>query len=206
MRRLVGYFLRGLALVAPIALTVYVCWRVFVAIDTWITLPLPGLGFLLTIVVITITGILASNVLTQGVVGAFDRLLERLPFVRLLYGSARDLAEAVVGDKRKFDSPVMVVLHAASEAKALGFITRRDLATLGLADHVAVYFPFSYSFAGQLLLVPTHHVAPLQASNAELMTFIVSGGVTDAPPATLTPPMGVPRVEPRHTAPAGPAA
>ena len=194
MRRLVGYFLRGLALVAPVALTIYVCWRVFIAIDTWITLPLPGLGFLVTIVVITITGFLASNVFTAGIVGAFDSLLEKLPFVRLLYGSARDLAEAVVGDKRRFDSPVMVTLHAASEAKALGFITRRDLSQLGVGDHVAVYFPFSYSFAGQLLLVPARHVVPLQASNAELMTFIVSGGVTDAPPATLTPPAGSARI------------
>ncbi len=191
MRRLVGYFLRGLALVAPVALTVYVCWHVFVAIDTWITLPLPGLGFALTIALITLTGVLASNVLTQGLVAAFDRLLDKLPFVRLLYGSARDLAEAVVGDKRKFDSPVMVTLHAASEAKALGFITRRDLAALGVADHVAVYFPFSYSFAGQLLLVPVRHVVPLQTSNAELMTFIVSGGVTDAPASTITPVPGV---------------
>ena len=194
MRRLVGYFLRGLALVAPVALTVYVCWRVFVAIDTWITLPLPGLGFALTIAAITLTGVLASNVLTQGLVAAFDQLLEKLPFVRLLYGSARDLAEAVVGDKRKFDSPVMVTLHAASEAKALGFITRRDLTALGVADHVAVYFPFSYSFAGQLLLVPGRHVVPLQTSNAELMTFIVSGGVTDAPASTVTPAPGVPTV------------
>jgi uncharacterized membrane protein len=192
MRRLVGYFLRGLALVAPVALTVYVCWRVFVAIDTWITLPLPGLGFALTIAAITLTGVLASNVLTQGLVAAFDQLLEKLPFVRLLYGSARDLAEAVVGDKRKFDSPVMVTLHAASEAKALGFITRRDVAALGVADHVAVYFPLSYSFAGQLLLVPVRHVVPLQTSNAELMTFIVSGGVTDAPASTVTPAPGVP--------------
>lgn len=194
MRRLVGYFLRGLALVAPVALTVYVCWRVFVAIDTWITLPLPGLGFALTIALITLTGVLASNVLTQGLVAAFDGLLDKLPFVRLLYGSARDLAEAVVGDKRRFDSPVMVTLHAASEAKALGFITRRDLAALGVADHVAVYFPFSYSFAGQLLLVPGRHVVPLETSNAELMTFIVSGGVTDAPVSTITPPPGVPAV------------
>ncbi|MCU0626546.1 MAG: DUF502 domain-containing protein [Gemmatimonadaceae bacterium] len=190
MRRLVGYFLRGLAFVAPVALTVYVSWRVFTAIDTWITLPLPGLGFLVTVVVITLTGFLASNVLTQGAVAAFDGLLEKLPFVRLLYGSARDLAEAVVGDKRRFDSPVMVTLHAASEAKALGFITRRTIDQLGVADHVAVYFPFSYSIAGQLLLVPAKHVVPLQASNAELMTFIVSGGVTDAPPARVTPVLG----------------
>jgi uncharacterized membrane protein len=187
MRRFAGYFLRGLVLVAPLALTVYVCWKVFTTIDGWIPIDIPGLGFIATIALITMVGAFGSNVLTRTLVGLLDQVFERLPFVRLLYGAAKDLFEAFVGDKRKFDTPVMVTLYPGSEAKVLGFITRKDVAMLGLPDHMAVYLPQSYNFAGQLLLVPARHVATLETSNADLMTFIVSGGVTDAPSARRTP-------------------
>jgi uncharacterized membrane protein len=190
VRRLPGYFLRGLVLVAPLALTLYVCWKVFTTIDGWIPIDIPGLGFLATLALITIVGAFGANVLTRTLVGVLDQVLERLPFVRLLYGAAKDLLEAFVGDKKKFDTPVMVTLYPGSNAKALGFITRRDVGMLGLSEHMAVYLPQSYNFAGQLLLVPAEHVSALETSNADLMTFIVSGGVTDAPPARRTPVLG----------------
>ena len=184
MRRLAGYFLRGLVIMAPLALTVYVCFSVVTAIDSWIPMNVPGVGFALTIGVITLVGALGSNVLTNGLVELIDRLLERLPFVRLLYSTTKDFFEAFVGEKKRFDTAVLVTLYPASQAKALGFMTRKDVAMFGLTDHVAVYLPHSYAFTGQLVLVPSEHVTIVQASSAELMTFIVSGGVSDKSPAT----------------------
>ena len=186
MRRLAGYFLRGLVIMAPLALTVYVCVSVVTAIDKWIPMNVPGVGFALTIGVITLVGALGSNVLTNGLVELIDRLLERLPFIRLLYSTTKDFFEAFVGDKKRFDTAVLVTLYPASQAKALGFMTRKDVAMFGLTDHVAVYLPHSYAFTGQLVLVPSEHVTIVQASSAELMTFIVSGGVTDKSAATPT--------------------
>jgi uncharacterized membrane protein len=61
MRKLLNYFLRGLVLVAPIAITLYVCWIVFTRIDGWLGLPIPGLGFVVTVVIITLVGFLGSN-------------------------------------------------------------------------------------------------------------------------------------------------
>ena len=66
MRRLLNYFLRGLVLVAPLAITLYVCWIVFVRIDGWLGLPVPGLGFVITIALITLVGFLGSNLITRG--------------------------------------------------------------------------------------------------------------------------------------------
>ncbi len=186
MRRLAGYFLRGLVIMAPLALTVYVCVSVVTAIDRWIPMNVPGVGFALTISVITLVGALGSNVLANGLVELIDRLLERLPFIRLLYSTTKDFFEAFVGDKKRFDTAVLVTLYPASQAKALGFMTRKDVAMFGLTDHVAVYLPHSYAFTGQLVLVPSEHVTIVQASSAELMTFIVSGGVTDKSTATPT--------------------
>lgn len=193
MRRLAGYFLRGLAIIAPLALTIYVCFTIVTAIDSWIPMAIPGVGFAITIGLITLVGVLGSNVLADSLVALLDRVLEKLPFIRLLYGTARDFFESFVGDKKRFDTAVLVTLYPGSEAKALGFMTRRDVAMLGLADHVAVYLPHSYAFTGQLLLVPAQHVTQVQAGSAELMTFIVSGGVTEKTSGSgLTPPAGVP--------------
>jgi len=179
MRRLPGYFLRGLVIMAPLALTVYVCYSIVTAIDSWIPINIPGVGFAITIGLITLVGALGSNVVTSGLMGLLDTLLEKLPFVRLLYGTAKDFFEAFVGDKKRFDQAVLVTLYPSSEAKALGFMTRRDVEMFGLTDHCAVYLPHSYAFTGQLILVPSAHVTLVQAGSAELMTFIVSGGVTD---------------------------
>lgn len=190
MRRLAGYFLRGLVIMAPLALTVYVCFSIVTAIDGLVPMDIPGLGFALTIGLITLVGALGSNVLADSLVKLIDGLLEKLPFVRLLYGTAKDFFEAFVGDKKRFDTAVLVTLYPASEAKALGFMTRRDVDMFGLQDHVAVYLPHSYAFTGQLILVPAQHVTIVQAGSAELMTFIVSGGVTEKSSSGTTPSVG----------------
>ena len=194
MRRLAGYFLRGLVIMAPLALTVYVCFTIITAIDGWIHFAVPGVGFAITIGLITLVGALGSNVLTDTLVGLIDRLLEKLPFVRLLYGTAKDFFEAFAGDKKRFDTAVLVTLYPSSEAKALGFMTRKDVEMFGLTNHVAVYLPHSYAFTGQLVLVPAEHVTLVHASSAELMTFIVSGGVTDKSGVTPTPASTLPTI------------
>ncbi len=194
MRRLAGYFLRGLVIMAPLALTVYVCFTIITAIDGWIHFAVPRVGFAITIGLITLVGALGSNVLTDTLVGLIDRLLEKLPFVRLLYGTAKDFFEAFAGDKKRFDTAVLVTLYPSSEAKALGFMTRKDVEMFGLTNHVAVYLPHSYAFTGQLVLVPAEHVTLVQASSAELMTFIVSGGVTDKSGVTPTPASALPTI------------
>jgi len=178
MRALVNYFLRGVVFVAPLALTVYVCARLFVTIDGWLGLPVPGAGFAVTFGLITLVGFLASNFLARRAITLLERLLARLPFVRLLYTSTRDLLNAFVGEKRRFDKPVLVTVFPGASAKAIGFVTQDSLDHLGLADQVAVYFPQSYNVAGNLLIFPREHVTRLDAESSAVMAFIVSGGVT----------------------------
>jgi uncharacterized membrane protein len=181
MRRLVSYFLRGLVFVAPLAVTVYVCVRIFTAIDGWLSLPIPGLGFAVTVLVITLVGFLASTLLATSLLSAVDTAVQRLPFVRLLYSATKDLLNAFVGEHRRFDTPVLVPAQDGGPGRALGFITQESLANLGLADHVTVYLPFSYSLSGRLLLYPAAQVTRLQAESADVLAFIVSGGVTEVP-------------------------
>jgi uncharacterized membrane protein len=210
MRRLVSYFLRGLVFVAPLAVTVYVCLRIFTAIDGWLSLPIPGLGFAVTLLVITFVGFLASTLLATSILSAVDTAVQRLPFVRLLYSATKDLLNAFVGEHRRFDTPVIVPAQGGGPGRALGFITQESLANMGLADYVTVYIPFSYSLSGRLLLYPTAQVTRLQAVSADVLAFIVSGGVTEVPgnmgPGTLPRPSAPPPSPLLTSAPGGSAA
>jgi uncharacterized membrane protein len=192
MSRLLNHFFRGVVLLAPLAFTLYVCVRVFTTIDGWLGIPIPGVGFLATVVLITLFGFLASSFLTRRLMATLESLLNRLPFVRLLYSSTRDLLNAFVGEKRRFDKPVLVEPYPGGVARAIGFVTQESLASMGLLEQVTVYLPQSYNFAGSLLIFPTSAITPLDAESADVMAFIVSGGVTP-PPVSRTrvgPPAG----------------
>ena len=206
MRRLLNYFLQGLVLLAPVAITVWVVWTVIVTVDRWLDLPIPGAGFVVTVALITLVGFLASNFLARGAIALVDRVLGKLPFVRLLYHSTRDLLNAFVGEKRRFDAPVLVTIGPGLDARALGFVTQESLEHFCLADHVAVYLPQSYNFAGQVLVFPRSAVTRLHGKSSDVLAFIVSGGVTEVPgPQSLdgTAPAGIAA---RGTAPATPNA
>jgi len=181
MKRLLNYFVQGLLLLAPLAITLFVCWKTFTTIDGWLGLPVRGAGFLITIALITVFGFLAGGFLTRKFVGLLERVMQRVPLVRLLYSSTKDLLNAFVGDKRRFDKPVLVELMPGSNAQAFGFITQESLDHLGLPGHLAVYFPQSYNFAGSLVIFPSAQVRRLNAESSAVMAFIVSGGVTDVP-------------------------
>ena len=187
MRRLVSYFLRGLVFVAPLAVTAYACFEVFEFIDGWLRLSVPGLGFAVTLAVITLIGFLASTILATGVLSAVDSAVNRLPFVRLLYSATKDLLNAFVGEHPRFDSPVLVPVDQAARGLALGFVTQESLARLGMADHVTVYLPFSYSFSGRLVIYPAAAVQRLDTDSPEVLAFIVSGGVTEVPALKTRP-------------------
>ena len=104
-------------------------------------------------------------------------MLAQVPLIKLLYTSVRVLMAALVGELKTFDRPVLVALSADGAVRAFGFITRDDLSRFGLRDHVAVYFPQSINFAGQLVVVPAARVQALDAEPSELLPMIVSGGI-----------------------------
>lgn len=176
-RRFASYFVRGLIVTAPVAVTLYICWWLISAVDGLIDVGVPGLGLVVAVLVVTLVGVLASGFLARTVLDAIDQVLERLPFVRLLYSSAKDLLNAFVGEHRRFNRGVRVEL-GNTDTHLLGFVTADALEHLGMGGYVAVYIPQSYNFAANLLLVRAEKVVPLAIDAAELMAFIVSGGVS----------------------------
>jgi uncharacterized membrane protein len=178
MRRLTRYFFEGLLFLVPVVATVYVIYIVFVKIDSLFNFRTPGLGFLVTILMIILVGFFASNFLTRKLVSIIDRIFVRLPLVKLIYTSIKDLINAFVGDKKAFNRPVLVTLSPESRVQVIGFVTRENLNHMGISDCVSVYLPQSYNFAGNLIVVPKEQVKPIVADSGDIMTFIVSGGIT----------------------------
>lgn len=184
MKRLVQYFVRGLLITTPVALTLWICWWAVTALDHLVPLGFPGAGILLTVTLITVIGALAGTLVTKGVLAELERLLEGLPFVRIVYTSIKDLLNAFVGERRRFNRPVRIKLDEKADIWYLGFVTADALGHLGMPGHVAVYLPWSYSFAGRVILVPAEQVHPISGDSTDMLAFIISGGVARSSDAT----------------------
>ena len=183
MKRLVKYFLKGLVIFVPITLPVFLLIWAFTSLDgifrDHVSEKLPhGLGILLSVILITVIGFIASNFLGRKIFALVERVFTGLPLVKLLYSAVKDMIEAFAGEKKSFDKPVLASISPGSAIKVVGFITRESLENLGLSDYVAVYVPQSYNFAGNVLLFPKASVQPLAIESSQAMAFIVSGGVS----------------------------
>jgi uncharacterized membrane protein len=188
-RGLVTYFAKGLLVVVPIGAAIFLIYWGVSTIDKALNLSdllvdksgkhlyIPGLGILNVIVVIMVAGILVTNVITDPIKRWFKRWFNRLPIFAFLYSSIKDLTEAFVGEEKKFNEPVLVEVNEFG-LKKIGFLVQKDLAVLGLPGEVAVYFPYSYSFAGQVIIIDASKVKPIDKSAADIMKFVISGGVS----------------------------
>jgi uncharacterized membrane protein len=158
---LLGYFLRGLLLLVPITLMIWAIWQSLAFLDSIIKTDIPGLGLLILCGIILAAGWLGSTFLYQPIADLGEELLQRIPFLKTLYGALKDLVEALVGNKRKFDRPVLVRLGGQMDVERLGFITQDDLTHLGVGpDKVAVYLPHAFNWSGNLYIVPRANLTP----------------------------------------------
>jgi len=184
----VTYFLRGLLVLAPLGLTIYILYKSIAAMDNLVNdaieivfeIRIPGLGFIIMILLIFIIGIIASTIVMQYILRLFELLLNQTPFTRWIYSSLKDLFGAFVSGKRKFEKPVLLRINKDSQLYKLGFITQEDLHEMEIHDMIAVYVPHSYNISGDLYIVPRENITPVNGINsAEAMKFIVSGGITN---------------------------
>jgi uncharacterized membrane protein len=178
VNRLLNYFFKGLLISIPLAATVLIIIWLFDTVDNILGKDhVPGLGILIIVSIILLIGWIGSSYIVKPFIEAFDTWLEKTPGIKFLYSSVKDIMEAFVGEKKKFSTPVMVELANEGIFKA-GFITRNDLASIGLPGFSAVYFPKSYGFMGDLFFVRNEKIKPLNANPTDVFKMIVSGGVT----------------------------
>ncbi|MEY4638909.1 MAG: DUF502 domain-containing protein [Bacteroidota bacterium] len=182
VKRVAGYFIQGLVILAPIAITGYALYWLFEKVDSILRpyLNVPGLGFLLIISSVVVVGWVSSNFLMGGVLQLFDQWMERTPGVKLIYTSTRDFFEAFAGNKRKFNRAVLANVFGP-DVWIVGFLTDEEMEKFELgSDKVAVYVPQGYNFAGQLYILPRDKVRKIdKISSGEAMKYAVTGGVVD---------------------------
>ena len=178
-RKLIGYFFQGALLVVPLSITAYIFYISFIFIDNLIVFEIPGLGFLVILGGVTFVGMLGKFFITEPIFSFFTKLLDKPPLVSLIFKSIKDLLSAFVGTEKKFNRPVLVKINASADVERLGFITQDNMDDLGIENQkVAVYLPSSYGILGDLYIVPSKNVTPIDTNSTEVMKFIVSGGVS----------------------------
>lgn len=187
MKKFLSYFMQGLVVLAPLGLTVYVfyllfsaIWRFLSRIDFLFNPYLdPFIVVTFGVLLIAAVGFLGSNFLFKVIFNAFEHTMERAPVIKIIYSSIKDFLSAFVGSKKKFTKPVLVVINRENNISQMGFITQDNLKELGIpGNQVAVYLPHSYAISGVTLIVPAENILALDIPAAELMKFIVSGGVS----------------------------
>jgi uncharacterized membrane protein len=190
IKALFNYLVRGALVILPVAAALFFIYWAVSKLDSALNLSnvfwvdqagkpiyIPGLGILTVLILLIVVGIVVTNFVTEPIKKWVGRWFNRLPVFNVIYTSFKDLTEAFVGDDKKFSEPVVVEVNETG-LKKIGFLTQKDLSKIGYPGDVAVYFPLSYSFAGQVCLVNADRVKPLKMSASEAMKFIVSGGVS----------------------------
>ena len=196
LKNIFQYFFQGIIIIAPIGITMYVVIWLFNLVDNflpnilytffpkWMThsdgtiRTIPGLGFLLVVLIVTLIGWISSSFIVSRIVSVLDKVLEQTPGIKYIYTSVKDFLEAFGGNRKKFDKPVMVSVDA-TDTWRVGFITQNDASLFGLEDHVAVYVPLSYALTGVVYFVPKEKIKPVTNINsADAMKFVISGGVS----------------------------
>jgi uncharacterized membrane protein len=190
-KKLLQYFLQGLLVLAPVAITGYAIFWIVSSIDS--LLPIftftdqegrvivrnYGLGFLIVIAAICVIGYTSSFFIESRIFNFFDYWLEKTPGVKFIYSTVKDFFEAFAGEKKKFNKAVVANIDD-NDVWRVGFITQDDMEHWGFKDYVAVYVPMSYSIAGNVYLIPSSRARPItNISSSSAMKFAISGGVTE---------------------------
>ena len=180
-QKIIQYFLQGLLILGPVSITIYFIYEIFDKIDNILrpVINIPGIGFIIIIAFIILTGYLSSFFVMGRILSVMDKYLERTPGVKLFYSFVRDFFEAFAGNKKKFTKSVMANVDD-TDIWRVGFITQEDMSSFGMENYVAVYLPMAYSVAGNVYIVPKERVKPItNISATQSMKFAVSGGVTE---------------------------
>lgn len=191
MKAVTKLFLKGLAAVLPITVTIYVLYWLGGTAELLLghglkllipdSLYWPGMGVVAGLVLVFVIGVLMNAWLFRKVFRWGERLLERIPLVKALYGSVRDLMGFFSGSDQKAMRKTVVVAVGSTPLRLIGFITREDFAGLptgiGDDDTVAVYLPMSYQIGGFTTMVPRTAVQPIDMTIEQAMRFAVTAGM-----------------------------
>lgn len=190
-RKLSGAMLRGLVVVLPIGLTVWLLWWLGSSAESLLRQPIllllpeqyyvPGMGIVAGLVLLLAAGTMVNALIVRQLLASWEAFLDRIPVVKTIYGAFRDFTKLLPAGGKRSDLK-RVVLATFGDARLVGFVTRDDASELGIVaradDLVAVYFPMSYQIGGYTVLLPRDRIAPLDLSVETAMRLVLTGGLS----------------------------
>ena len=200
-KRLRTYFLTGLLVLAPVVLTGYIVWKLFLFVDLMLGTTfrggyirpggVPGLGVLTVIVIITVTGALANNFLGRSLGAVFEGIVLRVPFLRGVYLLLKEVGEAILSERKggAFQR-VVLVPYPSREVYSIGLVTSAPPRSLSEATGETlegVFIPTPPNpWTGPLVYIRRADLIPTQLRVDQAIKMVVSGGVVVPPDAILT--------------------
>ncbi|MBY5590286.1 DUF502 domain-containing protein [Rhizobium leguminosarum] len=196
--RLRNNFLAGLIICAPIAITIWLTWTFIHWSDSWVrpyiparwnpesylNFAIPGFGLLTAVVLITVVGFLGKNLIGQSIVGFGESIVQRMPLVRTIYRSVKQIFETVLKEQSNSFKKVGLIEYPSPGLWALVFVAtdaKGEIASKFNAmgqDMVAVFLPPTpVPTAGFLVFVPREKIVLLDMSPEDAAKFLISGGL-----------------------------
>ncbi|MFQ5983465.1 MAG: DUF502 domain-containing protein, partial [Woeseiaceae bacterium] len=149
--------------------------------EEWLGFAIPGLGLLLTLVVVLVTGLLAANIVGRSMVGLWESLLDRIPIVRSVYSASKNFTEIVFSDSSQSFKKVLLIEYPRRDCYSLAFQTATSLGEVqGRTGEevICTFVPTTPNpTSGYLIIVPKKEVIELDMEIDEALKMIRSLGV-----------------------------
>lgn len=194
MKRVRRYIVAGILVWLPIGVTIFLLRFLLSVLDrTLLLIPeqyrpeevigfaIPGLGLVLTLVVLLVTGVLAANIVGRSLVGLWESVLERIPVVRSVYSAAKNFAEIVFSDSSQSFKKVLLIQYPRKGLYSLAFQTSSNLGEVQSRtgeDVICTFVPTTPNpTSGVIIIVPRKDVIELDMDVDEALKMIISLGV-----------------------------
>jgi uncharacterized membrane protein len=192
MNRIQKIFVSGLISFLPLAVTIYIVYAGVTIVENLLgtfllrLLPpqtyIPGYGFLATLILIFLLGLLVNNIVTAGLLQRLQEKLTEVPFIKVVYSPLRDLMNLFSKGTGSGSLQKVVLVKFDHGKEALGLVTREQFGDLAATmqigpERIAVYIPMSYGMGGYTLLVDKTHVKPVDLPVEKAMSLALTGWI-----------------------------
>ena len=195
LARLRAYFLTGVIVTAPFSITIYLVWQFFSFLDTrvegllpgrynpetYLPFSLPGVGLVVMVAFLTLVGMLTAGLAGRTLVRLGERLLSRMPVVRSVYSTLKQIFETVLAQSSRSFREVVLIEYPRRGLGAIGFVTgptRGEIQARSEDELVNVFLPTTPNpTSGFLLFVPKKDLIHLDMSIEDGIKLVISGGI-----------------------------
>jgi uncharacterized membrane protein len=194
----------GLLAVLPILATAYLIYWGVTSIEAGLATMLgiflpddvyrPGFGLVAGVCIILLAGMLVETIIVRQMMGWFEKLIYKIPVVKVIYGAISDLMSFVSRGKESGGGQAVWVSLGVGNLRMMGFVTRDNLTEFSgdFQDRVAVYLPVSYQIGGYTVIVPRSQVTPAGIPFEKAMRFVMTAGVMESKTELKSPGPGEP--------------